>query len=166
MPTASYTPSTPNGVVELASSNVQSSGASRQLALQLERQTIVCDLDSFGQMPACVRVLDVMRNMRQQGPLWFQPFDISERLLEVHMGRMLFEPERIDDQQVETLEPVARLVRNEIAVGHVCKPTDAECSHRQLSVNDRQRLDLQAHQIEVSFHSVWHDSGNPRIRRW
>src|SRR6185436_1517256 len=81
------------------------------------------------------------------------------------MGRVSFESERIDHQQVQAQKPVTGFIGNLVAVGDVSKIAYAKRGNRQPSMNDSQGLDVEAEQGEVSFDAVRDDSRQPRVRR-
>src|SRR5262245_14797217 len=82
------------------------------------------------------------------------------------MSRMRFDSKRIDNQQIQPAQPLAGVVRNEIAIRDISKPADPKCSNRQLAVNHFDRFYVETKGVERTRDRVRLDARLGRISTW
>ena len=85
-----------------------------------------------------------MIEVGKEGTIWFDLFDVLESFVQTEMGRVWFDPDTIQDKDVETLQSGDRLLRNKIQIRRVCKVVEAIRDHRQLAVDHFERRNFQA----------------------
>src|SRR6266581_3695900 len=80
-----------------------------------------------------------MGHVREICSARFQFGDVSERLIEPQMRRMLLEPQTIEHQYVKTAQPIHRVRWNLTQIRSIGKIVKAVSHHRQTAVNQFQR---------------------------
>src|SRR5262249_15291665 len=128
-----------------------------------ELQAIIRNLDSGRKVLTGFGVLDVVRYVRQQCLAWFESANVFESLLQIHVCRMAFEPERIDYEQVEMHQPAAGFLGNQVAVGYIREAADPESADLQPSVDHRQCFHVRSEKIEQTLDPMRDDSGQAWI---
>src|SRR5688500_10709228 len=84
----------------------------------------------------------IVIQVSQESSFWTNFFDILQRLVQSEMCRVRFDPDTIQNQDVEILQSGDRVGRDEIQIGRVGEVIEPVCDDREFAVNDFKRGDL------------------------
>ena len=70
-------------------------------------------------------------------------FNVFERFVQAEMRRVWLDPNAIENEDVEVLQTLDRIVGDEVQIGSVCKVVKAISDHGEFAMDDLERCDLQ-----------------------
>src|SRR6266540_1351865 len=110
-------------------------------------------------------MFEVVSDVRQQRASRLQFGDVGQRLLDVQVRGVRLVAQRVDDQKIEAMQFLQRLVRNQVAIGDErgasASVAEAKACDFAFAVNDRDRRDSQPAGFELSFDHVRNELRQP-----
>src|SRR4051812_16101610 len=109
---------------------------------EFNHQAVVRELDAWREPGAGVSMTKIVAHVREAGPSRGNARADLDRFLQREMRRMRHLAQRIDHDEIESLEESPRLVGDPAAVGEIRESPDPEPENGTLAMKDRDRRDL------------------------
>src|SRR5690349_11758929 len=106
-----------------------------------------------------------MRHVNEEGTLRRELLDDVQRFIQRGVGRMWATSERVEEQNIQTMQSVHRRVRNRPEICEICRGAKTVRSNCRIAMQNSQRLKLGAEQIESSIKPVQCDLRPRRVGR-